>query len=285
MLGLPGITPTRDGAHRGMGEKPMADGSLTFLPTYGMKHEKARDRLIVALDVGDVDEAEQIVRELEGTVDYFKIGLHLQLDPNLHRLFAYLLRREKKVFLDFKAFDIPATVAGAVRASAALGVTFITVIGQGQIVEAAVKARGNSELKILVVTLLTGMNEKDMQREYSTTIPMDEFVIKRARFAADQGCDGVISSAREVALIRKNVARKDFLIVTPGIRPRDASVVNDDQKRVMTPYDAIIAGANYLVVGRPIVQQSDRARAAERILGEMQRALAALTDTDMRELA
>jgi orotidine-5'-phosphate decarboxylase len=247
-----------------------------------VEHERARDRLIVALDVGKVEEAERIVRELEGTVDYFKVGLHLQLDPALHGLIAYLLHREKKIFLDFKAFDIPATVAGAVRASAALGVTFITVIGQEQIVEAAVKARGNSGLKILVVTLLTGMNEKDMQREYSTEIPMNDFIVKRARFAANEGCDGVISSAREVELIRRNV-RDGFLIVTPGIRPHDAGVMNDDQKRIMTPYDAIIAGANYLVVGRPIIQQYDRASAAERILDEMQRALAAVADT--RELA
>lgn len=115
----------------------------------------ARDRLIVALDVNSVDEANAIVGELDDTITFYKIGLHLLLDPQLHHLFGRLKDDAKNVFLDFKAFDIPATVEGAVRAAVSLGVKFITVAGQQSIMKAAVNARGNSALQILVVTLLT----------------------------------------------------------------------------------------------------------------------------------
>jgi orotidine-5'-phosphate decarboxylase len=232
----------------------------------------ARDRLIVALDVGEVSEATAIVKELDETVSFYKIGPHLLLDPKLHDLFHYLkFEAKKNIFLDFKVFDIPATVEGAVRAAAALGVKFITVVGQRPIVEAAVKARGNSPLQILVVTLLTYINQEDLKREYGSDVLLDDFILARAKFAADNGCDGVISSAREVRLIRENVKRTDFVIVTPGIRPRDAS--SDDQKRIVTPYDAIRNGANYLVIGRPIIHNSPRREAALKILREMQTAM------------
>jgi orotidine-5'-phosphate decarboxylase len=226
------------------------------------------ERLIVALDVPNVSAAEALVDKLNGEVSFYKIGLHLQLDRNLHGLFEKVIDDGKRIFLDFKAFDIPATVAGAVRAASQLGVEFITVIGQRPIVEAAVNARSN-RLKILVVTLLTGMNEQDMQREYGTEMPMSEFIARRAQFAARVGCDGVISSAREVSLIRETVKdRPDFLIVTPGIRPRGADL--GDQKRVATPDEAIRNGADYLVVGRPIIHDDDPLGAARRIIDEME---------------
>jgi orotidine-5'-phosphate decarboxylase len=231
----------------------------------------ARDRLIVALDVGEVSEAKAIVQELGETVSFYKIGPHLLLDPQLHDLFGHLKVNCKNVFLDFKVFDIPATVEGAVRAAAALGVKFITVVGQRPIVEAAVKARGNSALQILVVTLLTYIDQDDLKREYGSDALLDDFILARAKFAADNGCDGVISSAREVRLIRENVKRTDFIIVTPGIRPHNAST--DDQKRVVTPYDAIKNGSNYLVIGRPIIHSAPRRDAASEILREMQTAL------------
>ncbi|MBV8736085.1 MAG: orotidine-5'-phosphate decarboxylase [Alphaproteobacteria bacterium] len=232
---------------------------------------QARDRLIVALDVGSVREAKGIVQELDDTVSFYKIGPHLLLDPELHDLLRHLKAESKAVFLDLKVFDIPATVEGAVRAAAALGVKFITVAGQQPIMEAAVKARGNTTLQILVVTLLTYMTQEDLKREYGSAASLDEFILERAKFAADRGCDGVISSAKEVRLIRENIERKDFLIVTPGIRPDNSSL--DDQKRVVTPYDAIKNGSNYLVIGRPIISRKPRCDAAMAILREIQQAL------------
>ncbi len=227
----------------------------------------ATDRLIVALDAPTAKEASRVVEELGDIVGFYKIGLMLQLDPDLRALVERLIGQGKGVFLDFKYIDIPATIEGAVRAASRLGVRFMTVIGERQVVGAAVKGRGNSDLKILAVTLLTGMSEQDMQYEYRTTASIDEFVTRRAREAAALGCDGVISSPNEARLIRSAVKNDDFLIVTPGIRP--IGTEPGDQKRTATPRDAILNGADHLVVGRPIVQQQDRREAARRIIEEI----------------
>jgi orotidine-5'-phosphate decarboxylase len=232
---------------------------------------QARDRLIVALDVVSISEAKGIVRELDDAVSFYKIGPHLLLDPELHSLLHHLKVKSKEVFLDLKVFDIPATVEGAVRAAASLGVRFITVAGQQPIMEAAVRARGNATLQILVVTLLTYMTQDDLKREYGSAASLDEFILGRAKFAAGHGCDGVISSAKEVRLIRENIERKDFLIVTPGIRPDNSSL--NDQRRVAKPYDAIKNGSDYLVIGRPIISRKPRYDAAMAILREIQQAL------------
>ena len=243
----------------------------------------ARDRLIVALDVGSVMEAKAIVKELDDSVSFYKIGLHLLLDPGLHDLIQHLKSELKDIFLDFKVFDIPATVEGAVRAAAALGIKFITVAGQRPIMKAAVKARGDFALQILVVTLLTYMDQEDLQREYGSTASINDFILNRAKFAADNRCDGVISSAREVRLIKDNIQRDNFKIVTPGIRPRNSSL--DDQKRVVTPYDAITNGSDYLVIGRPITHGGKpRREAALEILSEMQSALNAEEFHDNRRV-
>jgi orotidine-5'-phosphate decarboxylase len=231
----------------------------------------ARERLIVALDVQTVREAHRIVDELEDTVSFYKIGLLLQLDQDLRSLFDRLTRDGKRIFLDFKYIDIPATIEGAVRAASRLGFKFITVIGQSHIVKAAVKGRGNSDLKILAVTLLTGMTEGDMQKEYCTKLSLEEFVEKRAREAYLMGCDGVISSPNEVKLIRSAIQRDNFLVVTPGIRQIGAEP--DDQKRTATPRDAILNGADHLVVGRPITRQRDKREAAQRIIDQVAAAI------------
>jgi orotidine-5'-phosphate decarboxylase len=227
----------------------------------------ATDRLIVALDVPTARDASRIVDELGDIVAFYKIGLMLQLDPDLRPLVERLTGAGKGVFLDFKYIDIPATIEGAVRAASRLGVRFMTVIGESQVVGAAVKGRGNSDLKILAVTLLTGMSENDMRKEYGTALSIDEFVTGRAAEAAALGCDGVISSPNEARLIRSAVKNDDFLIVTPGIRPIGTEA--GDQKRTATPRDAILNGADHLVVGRPIVQQRDRREAARRIIAEI----------------
>lgn len=229
---------------------------------------EAAERLIVALDFPNVDDASRAVDRLNGQVSFYKIGLQLQLDPKLPRLFRRLLSDKKKVFLDFKYIDIPATIEGVVRVASTLDIKFLTVIGQRQIVEAAIRGRGKSELKILAVTLLTGMTERDMRREYSTTLSLEKFITKRARDLIAIGCDGLISSPKEIHLIRDALPKdKDFLIVTPGIRPIGSS--KDDQKRTAPPFDAIRDGADYIVVGRPITRDNQPEIAAGRIIDQM----------------
>ncbi len=232
---------------------------------------RARDKLIVALDVGSVRDANIIIRELGDAISFYKIGPHLLLDPDLHTLIAGLKRESKNIFLDLKVFDIPATVEGVVGAAAALEVNFITVAGQQPIMRAAAKARGTSALQILVVTLLTYMNQEDLKQEYGSDVPIDIFVRERARFAQINGCNGVISSPNEVRLIRDYVKSDDFVIVTPGIRPSNAAT--DDQKRIATPYQATLDGSDYLVIGRPIIRADNRLENALKILDEMQSAL------------
>ena len=240
--------------------------------TAEISRENARDKLIVALDVDSVRSALAIVDQLGEAVTFYKVGLHLQLDRELHSLLERLIKSQKRIFLDFKAFDIPETVSGTVKAASNLGVDFITVVGQRAIVRAAVNARSD-RLKILVVTLLTGMDQSDLHNEYRTEMPISEFVTRRAQFAAESGCDGVISSAREVDIIRQAVNSRDFLIVTPGIRP--SGISNDDQKRVATPYDAIKKGADYLVIGRPIIRADNPLAAVRTVIEEMARGIEA----------
>jgi orotidine-5'-phosphate decarboxylase len=231
----------------------------------------ARESLIVALDVPTANEARAIVEELDDTVCFYKIGLILQLDRELRSLLEMLIERRKDIFLDFKYIDIPATIEGAVRAASRLGIKFITVMGQTHIVKAADNGRAGSDLKILAVTLLTGMTEAEMQMEYNTEVSLEQFVKARAKKASDMGCDGVISSPNEVKIIRSVIKRDDFLVVTPGIRQSGAEP--DDQKRTATPYDAIMNGADYLVVGRPVIQERNKRQAAQRIIDEMATAL------------
>jgi orotidine-5'-phosphate decarboxylase len=231
----------------------------------------AERRLIVALDTASVDEALHLVDRLGDAVSFYKIGLHLQLAPELHALIARLRAAGKQVFLDFKYVDIPATVAGAVQTATRLGVDFLTVMGEPQVLRAAVDARRGADLKILAVTLLTGMREEDMHRAYQTTLTLPDFVARRAAEAGRLECDGVISSPNEIGLIRSAVAAEDFLIVTPGIRP--AGAAPDDQQRTATPFEAILRGADYLVVGRPIIRDGDPSRAARRIIDEIGAAL------------
>jgi orotidine-5'-phosphate decarboxylase len=259
----------------------MVAGGRSRVPSF--RHALARERLIVALDVGNVNEAEAIIVELGDTVSFYKLGWHLLLDREFHKLLGKLKEDKKEIFLDFKVFDIPATIEGAVRAACFLGAKFITVVGQREIIKAAVKARGSSSLQILVVTLLTYMNQEDLRSEYESSISLDDFIRERAKFAAREGCDGVISSAQEVRLIRDSIDRNDFAIVTPGIRPKGASM--DDQKRIATPYDAIRNGSDYLVIGRPIIQASHKKETALAILGEMQTALDEVDEESERRLA
>lgn len=231
----------------------------------------ARDHLIVALDVPTLKQARILTDQLGNDVSFYKIGWHL-FERGLVDFIEHLVRNEKRVFLDFKSVDIGDTMRGMIASVSRLGIEFITVMGTTTTISAAREGRnGRSRPKILVVTLLTDHGEKEMQREYNTEQTVEEFVAERAAIAAAAGADGVIASAREIRAIRRAVPRPDFLIVTPGIRPAGSSA--DDQKRIATPAEAIAAGANYLVIGRPIIKPDDKLAAARAVLSEIQTAL------------
>jgi orotidine-5'-phosphate decarboxylase len=232
----------------------------------------ARDHLIVALDLPDLADARATVTRLGDTVLYYKVGPHLFVSGLIDFIRDDLIGRGKKVFLDFKSVDIGDTMRRMASRVADLGVEFITVMGATATIAAAKDGReGRPIPRILAVTLLTDHDEADMQREYETKMSLRDFVAKRAIMAANAGADGVICSPREVVDIRQAVPRPNFFIVTPGIRPIGSP--SDDQKRTATPREAIAAGADYLVIGRPIIKERDTLRAALSILDEMQTAL------------
>jgi orotidine-5'-phosphate decarboxylase len=231
-----------------------------------------KERLIFALDVHTRKEAESYVDKLEGVVDFFKVGIILHTVTGAGFV-SDLIKRGKKVFLDLKFFDIADTVREAVRQVSELGIDFLTVHADRQVMNAAVEGKGNDHLKILAVTLLTNISVSDLKKMGIDKSP-EEVVLQRAKMALECGCDGVIASGREVSVIKKETGGK-LLVVTPGVRPAGASA--DGQKRFVTPSEAIRAGADYLVVGRPIKNAPDPAKAAEIILEEMKQAYGRMT--------
>jgi orotidine-5'-phosphate decarboxylase len=233
--------------------------------------EIARDHLIVALDVPDIDQASALVHQLGASISFYKIGGHLLFAKGMVEFVEKLVQDEKRVFLDFKSVDIGETMRNVSSAASALGVEFITVMGTRANIEAAVAGRGSRRNpKVLVVTLLTDHSQEEMRQEYHTDETIEEFVIRRARMVKHAGGDGVISSPLEVAPIRRNT-EPGFLIVTPGVRPAGSPA--DDQKRVATPAAAVSAGADYLVLGRPIIRADKPREATQLILDEMQAVL------------
>ncbi len=229
----------------------------------------AKDWLIVALDVPSVDEARALVDTLGDSVGVYKIGLELLFSGGF-QLARDLIAQGARVFIDAKLLDIEATVERATAAIARTGAHFLTVHAMDRkTLEAAVRGRGTSGMKLLGVTVLTNLGSADLvQQGIDQTAP--ELVRRRATLAQDAGFDGVIASAQEAAAIRKK-AGAGFLIVTPGIRPRGLEA--NDQARTMTPAEAIAAGADYLVIGRPITRAADPRAAAQAIAGEIARAL------------
>jgi orotidine-5'-phosphate decarboxylase len=219
----------------------------------------AKDRLIVALDMPTIEEARRLVSRLDDTVTFYKVGLELLFAGGL-QLAQDLRRGGKHVFLDMKLLDIAHTVERAVANASELGLNFLTVHGHDlKTLKAAVSGRGSSKLKLLAVTVLTNLGQDDLHLHGTTLSPAD-LVLRRAKMARDAGFDGVIASGQEAARIREAVG-PGFLIVTPGIRLMGSSM--DDQERVTTPESAIGAGADYIVVGRPITQSGDPKVAAE----------------------
>ncbi len=211
------------------------------------------ERIIFALDVDSKDEAERWLDRLDDRVRFYKVGLQLFLAGGFPAI-DMILQRGHKVMVDLKFFDIPETVALAVRELKNKGATFITVHGNEPILRAAVQERGSAQ--ILAVTVLTSFDESDM-REMGMTGTIEDLVYHRARKALALGCDGVVSSGLEVPRLRDGLGDK-FLIVTPGIRPgTNDAIQDDDQKRVASAHAAIRNGADYVVVGRPIRNAKD----------------------------
>ncbi len=228
----------------------------------------AQDRLIVALDVPSADEARGIVMDLGDAVTFYKIGLQLFPVGGVE-LARELIASGKKVFLDFKFYDIGQTVHNAVVSVSSIGATFLTIHGDRAIVSSAVAGKGASDLKVLAVTVLTSMNEASLnEMGYSGSVA--DLVLARAKISLKSGCDGVIASAAEAARLRAELG-PDFLIVTPGIR--SAGIGHDDQKRVTTPGDAIRAGADYLVMGREITKAANRRDATRHVLEQIKAAV------------
>lgn len=222
-----------------------------------------RDRLIVALDVSSVEAAQAMVTRLGDAVTFYKIGYQLAFAGGL----AYaqtLIDAGKQVFIDLKLHDIGNTVAQGVKSVARLGATFLTVHGYPQTMKAAVEAREGG-LRILAVTVLTSYDDADLAAAgYDFTVP--ELVAERAAQARDIGVDGLVCSPEEAAKVRSIVGAR-LALVTPGVRPAGAAA--GDQKRIATPAAAIASGADYLVVGRPIIAAADPKAAAEAIVADI----------------
>jgi len=233
--------------------------------------ERMEDRLIVALDVPSIAQARAVIERLDGVASIFKIGLWLIFAPGFDRLIDELVEHGKKIFLDTKMYDIGATVRQGVARAAGRGVSFVTVHGDRDIITAAADGRIGSDLKILVVPVLTSLDAAGL-RELGYAGGLAELIVARARTTWDCGCDGIIAAPQDNPdMIRRSAGAEGLLVVTPGVRL--AGSARDDHKRSGTPAQAIADGADYLVVGRPIVQSADPATAAAEIIADMRRGL------------
>ncbi len=226
------------------------------------------DRLIVALDVPTAVEGAALATRIGPAVGFYKIGLGMLTGGGL-ALAMELKEAGKRVFLDLKLFDIGATVEAAVRGLSAFDLDLLTVHGDPQVVAAACAGRGAGPVRILAVTLLTSLDREDLDAMMMEPGALSDLVVERARRAFAAGADGVVASAREAAAIRALPEAEGRLIVTPGIRPRGAAP--GDQKRLARPADALAAGADHIVVGRPIWAAADPRAAAEAVLAEIAR--------------
>jgi orotidine-5'-phosphate decarboxylase len=232
--------------------------------------DRVEDRLIVALDVPSIVEARALVAGLDGVVSFFKIGLWLQFASGFDRLIDELVGIGKNIFLDSKMFDIGESVKQGVARAAERGVSFVTVHGDADIIKAAADGKAGSRLRVLVVPVLTSLDANGL-RELGYSDNLAELLARGARTAWACGCDGIIASPQDNPdAIRHAADAEGLLVVTPGVRTAGSAL--DDHKRSGTPAQAIAAGADYLVVGRPIVKSPDPAAAAARIIDEMRRA-------------
>jgi orotidine-5'-phosphate decarboxylase len=229
-------------------------------PVLSTKPIPRRERLIFPLDVDSYEEALELVDRLGDSVAFYKLGLQLFMSRRYFELVEVLRERHKQVFVDLKFFDVPETVASAVRMLAGTGAAFATVHGNDAMLEAA--ARAKKDTKILAVTVLTSLDRGDL-RDLGFDVAVEQLVLSRARRALALGCDGVISSGLEAKALRGELGER-LLIVSPGIRPVENRPA-DDQKRVVSVADAFRNGADYIVVGRPIRAAKDPRAAAEAV--------------------
>ena len=227
----------------------------------------ARDRLMFALDVPSAVEADRLLDRLQGHLTFVKVGLELYTAAG-PEMVKRIVERGMRVFLDLKFLDIEETVRRATSRVAAMGVEFLTVHANRKALTAAVQGRDGSSLKLLAVTVLTNFDGNDL-REMGIQRTVQDLVTARALLASEVGCDGVVASGEEAMVLRQKVG-PGFTIVTPGVRPAGKGV--DDHARATTPTQTIAAGADYLVIGRPIRDAADPAATVGAILSEMQAA-------------
>ena len=229
--------------------------------------KRIEDRLIVALDVSSIAEARTLVAKLDGLVSFFKIGYWLQFGAGIDGLFDYLIKENKKIFLDTKMFDIGETVKQGIVRIAERGISFVTIHSDSDVMRAAAEGKSGSDLKVLIVPVLTSRDTNSL-RELGYDGSVSELIVERARAAIACGCDGIIAAPRDnPSEIRRAAGSERLLVVTPGVRLPGSSI--DDHKRAGTPAEAIAAGADYVIVGRPIVKSGDPARAAAAIIENM----------------
>ena len=228
------------------------------------------ERIIFALDFSNPEEAKKWVEQLDGKIKFFKVGLQLFL-AGWWPVIDHIVNRGNKVMVDLKFFDIPETVSLAVQQLQNRKITFATIHGNDPIIKAAVQQK--NDLKILAVTVLTSFDESDM-KNMGFTGQVEDLVLMRSKKAIELGCDGVVSSALEAGKLRADIQR-NFIIVTPGIRPglNIDTIQGDDQKRIATAKDAIRNGADYVVIGRPISKAADPLAKVEEIQREIEEAL------------
>ncbi len=226
-------------------------------------------RLILALDVPTVEEARFIVQALDGIVSFFKIGMWLLFRKETDALIDELIAGGKQVFLDYKMYDIGETVRRGVAAAAQRGISFVTVHGDDDIMQAAVAGKAHSALKIFAITVLTSMNDASLA-DMGYRLSVADLIALRVRRAIACGCDGIIASASDDPdTIRRLAGTQSLLVATPGVRPHGSLM--DDHRRAADPATAILKGADYLVVGRPILSAPDRRAAALACIAEMAR--------------
>lgn len=246
-----------------------------------MKYEKqkfdVREKLILGLDIDDTGIVYNLIDKLAPFVKFYKVGLQL-ITKDGPRIVMTLKRKGLKIFYDAKFFDIPQTVYNACYEATRLGVNFVNVHAMGgykmikyakQAIEDASNKLQVNKPKLLAVTILTSFEKKEIKNIFKTKLDIKKLVVHLAKMAEKAGADGVICSPKEIRPIRKE-CEKDFIIVTPGIRI--GKVENDDQKRIMTPYEAIKHGADYIVVSRPVIQAEDKIETVEKIINQMQEA-------------
>lgn len=229
-----------------------------------LKEMLPRERLICALDITEPDQIERLIVRLDGLVDFYKVGMLLHLVEGT-KFVRNMIDKGYRIFLDLKFYDVPDTVSKVVGFAAGLGIHFLTVHGNREILVRAADAAGGTNLKILAVTALTSLDETDI-KSMGFPCSVQELVLQRARWALECGCAGVVASPQEASSIRSALG-PEIVIVTPGIRPRGTA--RGSHKRAASPGSAVKAGADFLVVGQPIFNASDPRRTAQEIIDDI----------------